>query len=95
MAEMKIDVTRLVGRTCELVLDEAEYAGKTLREWIADITNGDYVPAKELRLRLAYSWDCTGELIRCPSCDKKFKPDDVNEKLWNFCPECGVRMIRE
>lgn len=46
MAKLKIDVTKLVGRCCELVLDETEYAGKTLREWIADITNGDYVPAK-------------------------------------------------
>ena len=46
MAELKIDVTKLVGRCCEMVLDETEYAGKTLREWINDITNGDYVPAK-------------------------------------------------
>lgn len=45
MAELKIDVTKLVGRCCELVLDETEYAGKTLREWINDITNGKYVPA--------------------------------------------------
>ena len=95
MAELKIDVTKLVGRCCEMVLDETEYAGKTLREWIADITNGDYVSAKEKRLILAYSWDCTDELIRCPACDKRFKPDYINGKLWNFCPECGVRMTED
>lgn len=96
MAKMKIDVTKLVGRCCEMVLDETEYAGKTLREWINAITSGDYIPAKEKRLRIAYSWDCTGgELIRCPACDKFFKPDDVNGELWHFCPMCGVTMTRE
>ena len=95
MAELKIDVTKLVGRCCEMALDETEYAGKTLREWINDITSGDYVPAKEKRLTLAYSWDCTGELIRCPACNKQFYPDTINEKLWNFCPECGVRMTED
>lgn len=41
MAEMKIDVTKLVGRCCEMVLDETEYAGKTLREWIKILTSED------------------------------------------------------
>lgn len=95
MAELKIDVTKLVGRCCEMVLDETEYAGKTLREWLNDITNGDYVSRKEPQLRLAYSWEISGKMLRCPACDKCFKPDTLNGKLWSFCPECGVRMTEE
>lgn len=95
MAKMKYDITDIAERCMETVLDETSYAGKSIREWIADITNGKYVSSKEPRLVLAYSWDCTGELIRCPACEKSFEPDKVNGRLWNFCPLCGVRMTRE
>lgn len=96
MAELKIDVTKLVGRACELVMDETEYAGKTLREWINDITNGDYVPRKEQRLKPAYSWDFTNEkMICCPSCETRYSNVLAYGKLWNFCPMCGVMMTKE
>jgi hypothetical protein len=104
MAELKIDVTKLVGRCCELVLDETEYAGKTLREWINDITNGDYVPANVSANKakpVTTVW-MRGENkdeqdgIFCCEC-KYFVPCfydyyyDVNDLKndYMYCPHCG------
>ena len=46
MAELKFDMQRLAANVAEKVLDETEYKGRTLRDWIDDIASGEYVQAK-------------------------------------------------
>ena len=98
MAELKIDVTKLVGRTCELVLDETEYAGKTLREWINDITNGDYVPAnvpanKAVPVKHGY-WRQVKHEYKCSLCGANAGLNYYREHRMTtrYCQNCGAIM---
>ena len=91
MAEMKIDIAKVVARSAEIVLDETTYCGKTIREWIADITNETPSDVHE-RKRLAWDWNGTTGCWLCPNCRKEFEPDEINGVVWEFCPMCGTKL---
>jgi uncharacterized protein with PIN domain len=84
MAEMKIDITPIVDK----VLDGTEYAGFTLREWIAKIKNASI---GERRSKPAF-WRFDGEMCICPSCRKKYWVSQMYDEIWRFCPKCGIRI---
>lgn len=86
MAELKIDITKLVGRCCEMVMDETEYAGKTLREWISDITNGDYAKHG--------CWRQVGREYKCSVCgtDAGLNCYREHRMTTKYCQNCGAKM---
>lgn len=105
MAELKIDVTKLVGRCCEMVLDETEYAGKTLRGWINDITNGDYVPANVSANKAApvkhgywrqvkHEYGQVKHEYKCSICgaDAGLNYYREHRMTTRYCPNCGAKM---
>lgn len=82
---MRIDITPIVDK----VLDGTEYAGLTLREWIAEIKNAQIERGKsDEHLR----WKMHGEKWKCPSCDESYSTEQMGVFLWFFCPKCGVRL---
>ena len=90
LAEMKIDVTKIIERSVRAVLDETVYCGKTIREWVADICNKQ--TADGVRPRSVWDWNpVTGRWV-CPNCGKEFEPDEVNGTVWNYCPICGLNI---
>ena len=92
MAELKFDMQRLAADVAEMVLDETEYKGRTIREWCDDISSGEYVKAGLPRFELVYTWDMSNErFIRCTHCDAIFSHILHFGKAWQFCPICGVK----
>lgn len=93
MVELKFDMTRLAHDVMEKVLDETEYKGRTLRDWIDGIASGEYVQAKGGRWELVFLWDVTsGNLARCAHCDARFTSISQFGRVFEFCPICGVKI---
>lgn len=91
MAELKFDMQRLAADVMEMVLDETEYKGRTLRDWIDGISNGEYVQAKSGRWELVFLWDVSGNLPRCTHCDARFTSISQFGRVFEYCPKCGVK----
>lgn len=91
MAELKFDMQRLAADVMEMVLDETEYKGRTLRDWIDGISNGEYVQAKSGRWELVFLWDVSGNLPRCTHCNSYFASISQFGRVFEYCPKCGVK----
>jgi rubrerythrin len=78
MAKMNIDITKVVKKAAEGVLDEFEYKGLTIREWADKIASGEYQPVK--RGRWIDSWICS----ECKGGSR--------EPNTPYCPNCGAKM---
>ena len=82
MAEMKINIKPIVDK----VLDETQYAGRTFREWIAEIERQEHTVKG-----YAYClWNIQGDDWRCPSCDTSYNVRQFGEEIFRFCPKCGI-----
>lgn len=91
MAELKFDMQRLAADVMEKVLDETEYKGRTLRDWIDGIASGEYVQAKSGRWELVFLWDVSGNLPRCTHCNSYFASISQFGRVFEYCPNCGVK----
>jgi len=91
MAELKFDMQRLAADVMEKVLDEIEYKGRTLRDWIDGIASGEYVQAKSGRWELVFLWDVSGNLPRCTHCNSYFASISQFGRVFEYCPNCGVK----
>ena len=92
MAELKFDMQRLAADVMEMVLDETEYKGRTLRDWIDGIASGEYVQAKSGRWELVFLWDVSGNLPRCTHCNSYFASISQFGRVFEYCPNCGVKI---
>lgn len=49
MEDMKFNIGNMITGFAEVALNEIMYEGRSLAEWIDDISHGKYVPARQPR----------------------------------------------
>jgi rubrerythrin len=79
----------------EKVLDEVQYRGFTIREWIEKITSGEYQPVKNGRwIPTEYDGYADGAPVwdkwECSECGYEHSGEE--DTLTSFCPNCGAKM---
>jgi hypothetical protein len=92
MAELKIDITKMVEDVGEKALDEFQYKGHTIREWADKITSSEYQPVKHGHW-IHKSGDHACE-FECSACKTEVNdiPTLMGKPLFDYCPYCGAKM---
>ena len=93
MAELKFPTLEELGRQGgEWALNEFEYKGLTIREWVDEITTGEYQPIKHGH------WIDDHDFARCSLCnriiyDAYYEFRNKNDASFhNYCPYCSTKM---
>ena len=67
-------------------LDEVEYNGLTIRQWVDKITGGEYAPV--VHGRWVYG---EFDIPHCSECGNDVMPNMISP----YCPNCGAKMDEE